>query len=162
MWSATAYAQSPRRAQVRSLSSATWRVRKGLLCVRSDTLLVVFRVAPSLGNVSTPRTTSRAVRCQSLLMIIVDSALNALSGGGCTVPLTLGSHQGVDCTAIQGVSDVACVSGRCVVDRCLAGYTLNHDKSYCVRNEDLQAIDTSVLASSYGLEHVPLVHREDD
>lgn len=78
------------------------------------------------------------------------------------LPLTLGSPRGIDCTAIQGVSDVSCVSGRCIVDRCLSGYTLTDDKSFCVRDADLEALDTTILASSYGLEHVPLVHREDD
>ncbi|TCD63411.1 Dihydroxyacetone synthase [Steccherinum ochraceum] len=87
----------------------------------------------------------------------VDTQSDLESCGGCTVPLTFGSSRDVDCTAIQGVSDVSCVAGRCAVGRCLAGYTRSYDNSYCIRNADLEAvIDASVLASVYGLEHHPL------
>jgi hypothetical protein len=37
------------------------------------------------------------------------------------------THQadGVDCTAIQGISDVLCFRGQCVVHQCMPGYELN-------------------------------------
>lgn len=39
---------------------------------------------------------------------------------------------GVDCTAIQGVSDVSCYRGQCLIRRCMAGYEPNALKDSCV------------------------------
>ncbi|KAF9567827.1 hypothetical protein CPC08DRAFT_626439 [Agrocybe pediades] len=39
-----------------------------------------------------------------------------------------------DCAAIPGAHDVACISGTCVVDSCIAGYTFNSTTSTCTPN----------------------------
>lgn len=74
-------------------------------------------------------------------------------GGGCMVPFGYMPARGVDCTAIPGVMDVACAAGTCVVHRCLPGYIVSQDRSFCVRKN---AQDEELLASQYGLEHIPL------
>lgn len=53
------------------------------------------------------------------------------SGGGCAFPLTPYSPIGQDCTAIPGVADVACQSGKCSVRHCMSGYVRSHDGSGC-------------------------------
>ncbi|GLB42741.1 hypothetical protein LshimejAT787_1201900 [Lyophyllum shimeji] len=77
------------------------------------------------------------------------------SCGGCTIPLYNGQvgPEGRDCTVIEGVSDVSCVKGRCLVHRCMPGYEVNTDGDSCVYVEDK---DPVLLAAQYGLEHVPL------
>lgn len=84
----------------------------------------------------------------------------SLLGGGCAIPLTLGSPQGIDCTAIPGVADVACHSGACVVHRCLPGYTVSHDKSFCIHTASLN-FGHDVPAAAYGLEHKPFNKKEE-
>ena len=39
---------------------------------------------------------------------------------------------GVDCTAIQGISDVSCSRGQCLVRRCMPGYEPNALKDSCL------------------------------
>ena len=81
------------------------------------------------------------------------------------MPLTPYSPVGKDCTALPGVSDVACVDGECVVHRCLRGYVPAHDGSGCIlehskisqpdiagAEEDLEFVPARI----FGLEHVPL------
>lgn len=63
--------------------------------------------------------------------------------------------EGVDCTALAGVSDVSCVRGKCVIHKCSAGYDLDPKKDECVYDEDS---DPVILAAQYGLEHLPLSH----
>lgn len=88
-------------------------------------------------------------------------------GGGCVLPLTQSSPVGRDCTAIQGVADVACMSGECVVRRCLKGFTPSTDGARCnpeypatsESQPDITGADLElelVPASIYGLEHIPL------
>ncbi|KAF9467646.1 hypothetical protein BDZ94DRAFT_1155707 [Collybia nuda] len=76
------------------------------------------------------------------------------SCGGCIIPLHLGQEEGVDCTAIPGISDVSCVRGRCDVHRCMPGYEISSTGDSCVYIEDT---DPVFLAAQYGLEHSPLV-----
>ena len=55
------------------------------------------------------------------------------TGGGCAVAFgPLEKSTGVDCTAIEGVSDVGCVAGTCVVKRCSRGWALSEDGTSCV------------------------------
>ncbi|KAF8063370.1 hypothetical protein FPV67DRAFT_1672398 [Lyophyllum atratum] len=77
------------------------------------------------------------------------------SCGGCIIPLYNGQvgPEGVDCTAIAGVSDVSCVKGGCLVHRCMPGYEVNVTGDSCIYLEDK---DPVILAAQYGLEHVPL------
>ncbi|KAJ3540954.1 hypothetical protein NM688_g6153 [Phlebia brevispora] len=81
----------------------------------------------------------------------VDTASDLESCGGCMVPFGRTPAHGVDCTAILGVMDVSCAAGSCLVERCLPGYTVSQDRSFCVRSNDVE-----LLASEYGLEHIPL------
>lgn len=75
-------------------------------------------------------------------------------GGGCSIPLDTSSPEGRDCTSIVGVSDVSCVMGRCVVHRCVHGYDVDVTGTSCIYySEDEKP---NILASQYGLEHVPL------
>ena len=80
-------------------------------------------------------------------------------------PLTPHSPIGQDCTAIPGVADVACMSGKCSVRRCMSGYAPSHDGTRCTstHEHDSQPYVTMpeednefVQAMRYGLEHHPL------
>ncbi|OBZ77311.1 Protein priA [Grifola frondosa] len=64
----------------------------------------------------------------------VDSELE--SCGGCIIPnpFSLASNlrvSGRDCTTISGVHDVSCVAGRCMVQSCAIGWTINTDGEGC-------------------------------
>ena len=76
-------------------------------------------------------------------------------GGGCTIPLSQGTPHGMDCTSIPGVADVSCATGTCVVHRCLPGYVVSLDKTYCIR-KGAKKFAGNDEASFYGLEHQPL------
>jgi len=89
----------------------------------------------------------------------VDTTSDLESCGGCATPLTLGGAQGIDCTALPGVADVSCHSGSCVVHRCLPGYTLSHDKTFCLHTANF-SFAHDVSAAAYGLEHVPFSKKE--
>ncbi|KAF8308191.1 hypothetical protein DL93DRAFT_2087194 [Clavulina sp. PMI_390] len=60
----------------------------------------------------------------------IETAFNLESCGGCVIPYTLGLTPyeiaelpvGVDCTAMEGVSDVECRMGRCIVHKCKKGF----------------------------------------
>lgn len=62
----------------------------------------------------------------------IDTMTNLESCGGCLEPYTLGltpaeiaeQKLGVDCTTLQGVSDVQCRGGHCIVHKCKKGYEL--------------------------------------
>ncbi|KAI9439301.1 hypothetical protein H4582DRAFT_2076004 [Lactarius indigo] len=95
----------------------------------------------------------------------VDTAHDLESCGGCVLPLMPYSPIGHDCTTLPGVADVACLSGECIVQRCLPGYILSHDGTSCsikhahtpyshvaTPEED----DEYAQAMRYGLEHHPL------
>ena len=64
---------------------------------------------------------------------------------------------GVDCTAIPGVMDVSCAAGSCMVKRCMPGYFVSIDGTFCVRNA---LVTEEASAAEYGLQHVPLRKRE--
>ena len=77
------------------------------------------------------------------------------------LPLTAYSPIGTDCSTLPGVADVACLSGKCAVQRCLPGYVLALDGTSCMRKYEMSRISQvddveDVPASVYGLEHVPL------
>ncbi|KAI0290225.1 hypothetical protein BC826DRAFT_1106580 [Russula brevipes] len=82
------------------------------------------------------------------------------SCGGCMVPLNAYSRLGTDCTALPGVADVACLSGECVVHRCLPGYIPALGGTRCIRKYKKMPYIEDDIASTpagvYGLEHVPL------
>ncbi|KAH9966292.1 hypothetical protein BJV74DRAFT_954325 [Russula compacta] len=95
----------------------------------------------------------------------VHTARDLESCGGCVLPLTPFSPIGIDCTELPGVADVACLSGKCMVQRCLPGYTLAIDGTSCIPKH--QRVSHSPLAGVkdiiefeaariFGLEHVPL------
>ncbi|KAH8094606.1 hypothetical protein BXZ70DRAFT_348089 [Cristinia sonorae] len=93
----------------------------------------------------------------------IDTTSDLESCGGCAVPLTISSPQGIDCTAIPGVADVSCHAGSCMVHRCLPGYTPSHDRSFCIHASNLNfgSHNTDVPAAAYGLEHVPFQKKEE-
>ncbi|KAA1470838.1 hypothetical protein DENSPDRAFT_775647, partial [Dentipellis sp. KUC8613] len=97
----------------------------------------------------------------------IDTINDLESCGGCAIPLTPYTPFGVDCTAIPGVADVSCLSGSCIVHRCLPGYMRTSDASECVRahvsspafaHTESQAWELEIPAKDYGLEHNPLKH----
>ncbi|KAF8151730.1 hypothetical protein B0H34DRAFT_678288 [Crassisporium funariophilum] len=85
----------------------------------------------------------------------VDTQSDLESCGGCMLSLhpNFPETDGVDCTAITGVSDVSCGQGQCIVHRCMPGYDVNFSGNSCVYSEQS---DPVILASQFGLEHVPL------
>ena len=81
------------------------------------------------------------------------------------LPLTPFSPIGQDCTALPGVADVSCLSGECVVHRCMPGYSLSRDGSHCISAQahisrpHISAPEDDeeyMQALRYGLEHRPL------
>ncbi|KAJ6491581.1 hypothetical protein DFH09DRAFT_369792 [Mycena vulgaris] len=81
----------------------------------------------------------------------IDTQSDLESCGGCSYSdLFSGSEAtGKDCTAIRGVSDVSCISGQCVVHKCMPGYEIGGHHSECLYEDD----GPEVLAAQYGLEH---------
>ena len=59
------------------------------------------------------------------------------AGGGCATPLDAFSPHGVDCTAIPGVTDVSCMAGSCVVNRCAPGFVVSEDSTFCVAAQSM-------------------------
>ncbi|KAL0947917.1 hypothetical protein HGRIS_010550 [Hohenbuehelia grisea] len=65
----------------------------------------------------------------------VDTQNDLESCGGCTVPFSDDEATGVDCSAIPGIADVACIKGGCAVSRCMPGFSVSHDRKSCVRSK---------------------------
>ena len=97
----------------------------------------------------------------------IDTRLSPFVGGGCVLPLSAYTPIGVDCTALPGVADVSCLSGRCVVHRCLRDYVPALDGTRCnpeypeISQPDIDGAADNiemefVPARIFGLEHVPL------
>jgi len=83
------------------------------------------------------------------------------------LPLSAYTPIGVDCTALPGVADVSCLSGRCVVHRCLRDYVPALDGTRCnpeypeISRPDIDGAADNiemefVPARIFRLEHVPL------
>ena len=54
-------------------------------------------------------------------------------GGGCMASSSLTDQpEGVDCTAIPGISDISCFRGQCVVHQCVPGYEPNALEDSCI------------------------------
>jgi hypothetical protein len=55
-------------------------------------------------------------------------------GGGCAFMNieNPSARVGTDCTTLLGVSDVACIKGRCAIQRCDPGYELSWDGAVCL------------------------------
>ncbi|KAJ3540955.1 hypothetical protein NM688_g6154 [Phlebia brevispora] len=77
----------------------------------------------------------------------IDTASDLESCGGCTIAFGRNPARGVDCTSIPGVMDVACASGSCVVRRCLPGWLVSMDGSYCVRKNIVDQVDGDMTAA---------------
>ena len=67
------------------------------------------------------------------------------------VPFGSTPAHGVDCTAIPGVMDVACVSGQCIVRRCQPGYVVSLDGSFCLQQDVVAKVQNAALL---GLENM--------
>ncbi|KAF8881612.1 hypothetical protein BD779DRAFT_1004167 [Infundibulicybe gibba] len=79
----------------------------------------------------------------------IDAQNDLESCGGCTIPLhgsSLGP-EGVDCTALPGVSDVSCVRGGCIVHKCMPGYDMHPTGASCIYQEDA---GPQILDAQYG------------
>lgn len=66
----------------------------------------------------------------------------SFEGGGCTTPNPFlldddddapHPHPGVDCTALKGVLDVACLGGTCQVRKCEPNWKINRRGDGCVK-----------------------------
>ena len=102
--------------------------------------------------------------CECATRGIVEFFLNLLFlGGGCVLPLTPFSPIGQDCTAIPGVADVSCLSGGCVIHRCMPGHALSSDGTSCISTQAHTSPhiavpedeDEYLQAIRYGLVHRP-------
>ncbi|EJU06065.1 hypothetical protein DACRYDRAFT_19383 [Dacryopinax primogenitus] len=62
----------------------------------------------------------------------IDTQMDLESCGGCVTPLMGEIATGIDCTSLEGVEDVACVSGFCTVYSCRDGFTVAADGQTCV------------------------------
>lgn len=75
-------------------------------------------------------------------------------GGGCMIQSSypgFSKEEGVDCTAINGISDVSCVEGRCRVRRCMSGYSVNNAGDNCIEDHEYPLlISQSDGQHSYG------------
>ena len=81
----------------------------------------------------------------------------------CVLPLTLFSPVGTGCTELPGVTDIACLSGKCIVHRFPPRHALAIDGTSCVpkhprisHSHIASAEDEIESAKIYGLDHVPL------
>lgn len=57
------------------------------------------------------------------------------SCGGCAVGILGHPASGMDCTAIEGVEDVACRGGKCQVSACASGWKVSECGTMCVLDE---------------------------
>ncbi|PPQ93896.1 hypothetical protein CVT25_007809 [Psilocybe cyanescens] len=66
----------------------------------------------------------------------VDTQKDLESCGGCMIQSSylFSKDDGIDCTAIPGISDVSCVEGKCLVHRCMAGFSVNQAGDSCVED----------------------------
>jgi len=82
----------------------------------------------------------------------VDTMSDLESCGGCIYSGVDDGPVGVDCSAIEGVSDVACQHGQCVVNLCMPGYKANADHSLCI-GDGRSGFEASadILAVEFGL-----------
>lgn len=72
--------------------------------------------------------------CTSHPRLERSTSTDQCSGGGCVNPLRPNArNSGVDCTAIQGAGDVACVRGKCQIRSCAPRFALSADGSSCER-----------------------------
>ncbi|KAH9961979.1 hypothetical protein BC827DRAFT_1341618 [Russula dissimulans] len=90
----------------------------------------------------------------------VHTARDLESCGGCTLPLTSKSPVGTDCSTLPGVADVECLSGECVVRRCLKGYLPARNGRSCIpKHPTFSQTEDDIgfaPASAFGLGYVPL------
>jgi len=63
----------------------------------------------------------------------IDTERDLESCGGCSVGILGTTPSGIDCTAVDGAEDVACVHGKCKVHTCAAGYEVSDCGSMCIR-----------------------------
>ncbi|PPQ88367.1 LOW QUALITY PROTEIN: hypothetical protein CVT25_002113 [Psilocybe cyanescens] len=84
----------------------------------------------------------------------VDTKQDLESCGGCMIQSSypgFSKEEGVDCTAINGISDVSCVDSRCLVRRCMPGYSVNKAGDYCIENHGYPLlISQTDIQHSYG------------
>ncbi|KZP00166.1 hypothetical protein CALVIDRAFT_552979 [Calocera viscosa TUFC12733] len=63
----------------------------------------------------------------------IDTKTDLESCGGCVLGVMGTPGDGVDCTAIEGVEDVACAAGHCQVFSCASGFRVSDCGTTCVR-----------------------------
>lgn len=86
-------------------------------------LLSRYKAFSEGSNASTPRVTSKLVSLHLWPFLCRNGQVLMTLGGGCEFPLP-GRPKGIDCSAIEGSEEVACVKGRCVVEACQSGFAL--------------------------------------
>ncbi|RPD65510.1 hypothetical protein L226DRAFT_609627 [Lentinus tigrinus ALCF2SS1-7] len=70
----------------------------------------------------------------------VDIQTSLDSCGGCILPSPFGLRANdrataVDCTAIPSVDAVSCMSGKCIIQSCLPGWTVDAEGTGCIREQ---------------------------
>ncbi|CAK5270731.1 unnamed protein product [Mycena citricolor] len=78
----------------------------------------------------------------------VDVQRDLESCGGCASGISsslTGQSTGVDCTTIPHVSDVSCISGGCVVHRCLPGYITSPSGDACLSKDFVDRTPLSIV-----------------
>ncbi|TEB08862.1 hypothetical protein FA13DRAFT_1722737 [Coprinellus micaceus] len=117
----------------------------------------IYKACPSKGHTKRgplrcygqlPRWPDRSWEC-------VNTQSDLESCGGCAISATNEANdgEGQDCTAIEGVADVACVGGGCQVRKCLDGYEVSPGNNYCIPEEREKGIFTvakDIIAAEFG------------
>lgn len=85
----------------------------------------------------------------------IDTQRDLESCGGCLLSVKSEYNQngGQDCTAIEGVADVSCDQGSCVVQKCMSGYEPDASGAYCVpaeREKSFFSVAKDILAVEFG------------
>jgi len=83
----------------------------------------------------------------------VDTKKNLESCGGCMIPnpfllASSVSPVGVDCTSIDHVDSVSCVSGQCIVESCEKGWEVSEGSAGCVAPTSSSAQLLSIFANA--------------
>ncbi|KAI0717362.1 hypothetical protein C8T65DRAFT_694256 [Cerioporus squamosus] len=83
----------------------------------------------------------------------VDVQTRLDSCGGCMMPNPFGFRvndraSGVDCTAIPFVDSVSCSVGRCVVQSCLSGWTVDAQGTGCMQEQSIRGDASTLLVQT--------------
>lgn len=97
---------------------------------------------------------------------LMQSSLTGMQlGGGCMLPSPFSDpsdpfQRGVDCSSLEGVSDIACISGKCVATKCLPGYQISQANNECVSAGDITLSTAHTLGNGH-VSGLPLSAKSD-